>query len=61
MFGYKTIRINLAFTRSRKSKDVEIASLHAGSHLGAHARAAKSEFESEAILREESGDEARRK
>ena len=36
-------------------------SLQAGSHLGAHARAAKSEFESEAILREESGDEARRK
>ena len=36
-------------------------SLQAGSHLGAHARAEKSEFESEAILREESGDEARRK
>ena len=36
-------------------------SLQAGSHLGAHARAAKSGFESEAILREESGDEARRK
>ena len=33
-------------------------SLQAGSHLGAHARAAKSEFKSEAILREESGDEA---
>ena len=32
-------------------------SLQAGSHLGAHARAAKGEF----ILREESGDEARRK
>ena len=37
------------------------SSLQAGSHLGAHARAAKSEFESEAILREESGDEAERK
>ena len=39
----------------------DVHSLQAGSHLGAHARAAKSEFESEAILREESGDEARRK
>ena len=45
----------------QKQRSKYLPSLQAGSHLGAHARAAKSEFESEAILREESGDEARRK
>ena len=49
----KKLFTNITTTESR-----EYGSLQAGSHLGAHARAAKSKFKSEAILREESGDEA---